>query len=80
MNQLGRKTAISDDFSLTKRRQQLFQDINDEDAFNLIYFGHSQDSQIVVFRGILKKCIMHCEINGVIVTYACRSSIKKCYD
>jgi tRNA U34 5-methylaminomethyl-2-thiouridine-forming methyltransferase MnmC len=71
------KIAISDDFSLTKR-QQLFQDINDEDAFNLIYFdafGFRVQPELWSLE-IFQKMYKALKINGVIVTYACRSSIK----
>ncbi|GEC79157.1 tRNA (5-methylaminomethyl-2-thiouridine)(34)-methyltransferase MnmD [Flavobacterium aquatile] len=71
------KVAISDDFSLTKR-QQLFQDIQDEDAFNLIYFdafGFRVQPELWSLE-IFQKMYNALKINGVIVTYACRSSIK----
>lgn len=71
------KVAISDDFSLTKR-QKLFQDINDEDAFNLIYFdafGFRVQPELWSLE-IFQKMYNALKINGVIVTYACRSSIK----
>lgn len=71
------KKAISDDFSLTKR-QQLFQDINDEDAYNLIYFdafGFRVQPELWSLE-VFQKMYNALKINGVIVTYACRSSIK----
>ena len=71
------KVAISDDFSLTKR-QQLFQDINDEDAYNLIYFdafGFRVQPELWSVE-VFQKMYNALKINGVIVTYACRSSIK----
>lgn len=71
------KVAISDDFSLTKR-QQLFQDINDEDAYNLIYFdafGFRVQPELWSLE-VFQKMYNALKINGVIVTYACRSSIK----
>jgi tRNA U34 5-methylaminomethyl-2-thiouridine-forming methyltransferase MnmC len=71
------KNAISDDFTLTKR-QQLFQDIDDEDAFNLIYFdafGFRVQPELWSLE-IFQKMYNALKINGVIVTYACRSSIK----
>ena len=71
------KVAISNDFSLTKR-QKLFQDINDEDAFNLIYFdafGFRVQPELWSLE-IFQKMYNALKINGVIVTYACRSSIK----
>ncbi|WP_396191660.1 tRNA (5-methylaminomethyl-2-thiouridine)(34)-methyltransferase MnmD [Flavobacterium sp.] len=71
------KVVISDDFSLTKR-QQLFQDINDEDAYNLIYFdafGFRVQPELWSLE-VFQKMYNALKINGVIVTYACRSSIK----
>lgn len=71
------KVAISDDFSLTKR-QQLFQEINDEDAYNLIYFdafGFRVQPELWSLE-VFQKMYNALKINGVIVTYACRSSIK----
>ena len=71
------KKAISDDFSLTKR-QQLFQEINDEDAYNLIYFdafGFRVQPELWSVE-VFQKMYNALKINGVIVTYACRSSIK----
>lgn len=71
------KKAISDDFSLTKR-QQLFQEINDEDAYNLIYFdafGFRVQPELWSLE-VFQKMYNALKINGVIVTYACRSSIK----
>lgn len=71
------KIAISDDFTLTKR-QQLFQDINDEDSYNLIYFdafGFRVQPELWSLE-IFQKMYNALKINGVIVTYACRSSIK----
>lgn len=71
------KVAISDDFSLIKR-QQLFQEINDEDAYNLIYFdafGFRVQPELWSLE-VFQKMYNALKINGVIVTYACRSSIK----
>ncbi len=71
------KIAISDNFSLTKR-QQLFQDINDEDAYDLIYFdafGFRVQPELWSLE-IFKKMYNALKINGVFVTYACRTSIK----
>mgnify|MGYP003599876352 FL=1 len=71
------KVAISGDFFLTKR-QQLFQEINDEDAYNLIYFdafGFRVQPELWSLE-VFQKMYNALKINGVIVTYACRSSIK----
>ncbi|UPT70430.1 MAG: tRNA (5-methylaminomethyl-2-thiouridine)(34)-methyltransferase MnmD [Flavobacterium sp. JAD_PAG50586_2] len=72
------RISLSDNFSLTKR-QQFFQDITDENTFDLIYFDAfgfrvqpelwSEEIFAAMFRAL--------KPNGVLVTYACRSSIKK---
>lgn len=72
------KHTISNDFLLTKR-QQLFQDISDVDTFDLIYFdafGFRVQPELWSIE-IFKKMHTALKLNGVIVTYACRSSIKK---
>jgi tRNA U34 5-methylaminomethyl-2-thiouridine-forming methyltransferase MnmC len=72
------KTAISKAFCLTKRNQ-FFQDISDENKFDLIYFDafgfrvQPELWSLVIFQKMHKAL----KINGVLVTYACRSSIKK---
>ncbi|WP_293892949.1 tRNA (5-methylaminomethyl-2-thiouridine)(34)-methyltransferase MnmD [Flavobacterium sp.] len=71
------KHALSDHFTLTKRKQ-FFQDINDELAFDLIYFdafGFRVQPELwseTIFENMFKAL----KPNGVLVTYACRSSIK----
>lgn len=72
------KNALSDIFTLTKR-QQFFQDIKDETAFDLIYFdafGFRVQPELwsdAIFAAIYKAL----KPKGVLVTYACRTSIKK---
>ena len=71
------KQVIATNFILTKRKQ-LFQDINDVDAFDLIYFDAfgfrvqpelwSEELFVAMYKALKN--------NGVLVTYACRSSIK----
>jgi len=71
------KSTLSDNFALTKRKQ-LFQDINDFNAFDLIYFDAfgfrvqpelwSESIFIAMYKAL--------KPNGVLVTYACRTSIK----
>ncbi|MDN3677373.1 tRNA (5-methylaminomethyl-2-thiouridine)(34)-methyltransferase MnmD [Flavobacterium paronense] len=71
------KQNISYNFSLTKR-QQFFQDIKDECVFDLIYFDAfgfrvqpelwSEEIFVAMFKAL--------KPNGVLVTYACRTSIK----
>ena len=71
------KNQLSDVFSLTKRKQ-FFQDIQDVNAFDLIYFDAfgfrvqpelwSEEIFATMFTALKPK--------GVLVTYACRTSIK----
>jgi tRNA U34 5-methylaminomethyl-2-thiouridine-forming methyltransferase MnmC len=68
---------ISENFTLTKR-QQFFQDINDKEAFNLIYFdafGFRVQPELWS-EEIFAKMYQALKPNGVLVTYACRTSIK----
>jgi tRNA U34 5-methylaminomethyl-2-thiouridine-forming methyltransferase MnmC len=66
---------ISDDFSLLKRKQ-FFNEINDNNSYDLIYFDafgyHAQPElwSVEIFK--LMKNALHKE--GVLVTYACRNS------
>lgn len=71
-------TAISEHFTLTKR-QQFFQDITDEDRFDLIYFdafGFRVQPELWDVL-IFKRMYTALRKGGVLVTYACRTSIKK---
>lgn len=72
-----KKTMLSDNFSIIKR-QQFFQDITDENAFDLIYFdafGFRVQPELWSLE-IFKIMYKALKINGVLVTYACRTSIK----
>lgn len=72
------KHQIAPHFSLTKRKQ-FFQDISDENVFNLIYFdafGFKVQPELWSLE-IFQKMYAALKPNGVLVTYACRSSIKK---
>jgi tRNA U34 5-methylaminomethyl-2-thiouridine-forming methyltransferase MnmC len=72
-----KKLNISDNFSLTKRKQ-LFQEIKDENTFDLIYFdafGYRVQPELWS-EEIFLKMYNALKVNGVLVTYACRSSIK----
>ena len=71
-------TAISEHFTLIKR-QQFFQDITDEDRFDLIYFdafGFRVQPELWDVP-IFKRMYTALRKGGVLVTYACRTSIKK---
>ena len=72
------KHTISSNFSLTKRKQ-FFQDINDENTFDLIYFdafGFRVQPELWSLE-IFQKMYKALKNNGVLVTYACRGSIKR---
>jgi tRNA U34 5-methylaminomethyl-2-thiouridine-forming methyltransferase MnmC len=71
------KHSISSNFSLIKR-EQLFQDINDIEEFDLIYFdafGFRVQPELWSLE-IFQKMFTSLKSGGVLVTYACRSSIK----
>jgi tRNA U34 5-methylaminomethyl-2-thiouridine-forming methyltransferase MnmC len=71
------KEQLSENFMLTKRKQ-FFQDIKDESAFDLIYFdafGFRVQPELwseEIFAAMFKAL----KPNGILVTYACRTSIK----
>ncbi|WP_284652982.1 tRNA (5-methylaminomethyl-2-thiouridine)(34)-methyltransferase MnmD [Flavobacterium terrisoli] len=71
------KQPISENFTLTKCKQ-FFQDINDSGAYDLIYFdafGFRVQPELwseAIFEAMYKAL----KPNGVLVTYACRTSIK----
>ena len=71
------KIVLSDNFTLTKR-QQFFQEISDVNSFDLIYFdafGYRIEPELWSID-IFKKMFDALKPNGILVTYACRSSIK----
>ena len=69
---------ITDNFTLTKRKQ-FFQDIEDKNQFDLIYFdafGFPLQPELwseVIFKKMYEALLP----NGVLVTYACRTPIRK---
>jgi len=74
----GEPVVLSPDFTLTKR-QQFFQDIDDNEVFDLIYFDafgyHYQPELWTV--DIFKRMYASLKKEGILVTYACRTVIKK---
>lgn len=74
----GVENEISPQFKITKRKQ-LFQDINDFECYDLIYFdafGFSVQPELwseEIFQAMYNSLL----INGILVTYACRGSIKR---
>ena len=74
----NKAVSLSDYFTLTKR-EQFFQEIADTNQFNLIYFdafGFRIEPELWSYD-IFKKMHNALQINGILVTYACRSSIIK---
>lgn len=68
---------ISKDFTLVKR-EQFFQDINDKESFDLIYFdafGFRVQPELWS-ELIFNKMYDAVKPGGILVTYACRTSIK----
>jgi tRNA U34 5-methylaminomethyl-2-thiouridine-forming methyltransferase MnmC len=72
------KQTINPQFSLIKRKQ-FFQDINDVDQYNLIYFdafGYRVQPELWSIE-IFSKMYLSLKENGVLVTYAARGVIKR---
>jgi tRNA U34 5-methylaminomethyl-2-thiouridine-forming methyltransferase MnmC len=72
------KTEISPVFSLTKR-QQFFNDINDENIFNLIYFdafGARVQPELWT-EEIFSKMYNALKKEGVLVTYSAKGSVRR---
>jgi len=72
------KQAISDDFLLTKRKQ-FFADINDKNAFNLIYFdafGATNQPELWT-EEIFQKMYTALKVGGVLTTYAAKGSVRR---
>lgn len=73
-----KKCQLNDVFTLTKRKQ-LFQDIDDVEKYDLIYFdafGFPVQPELWS-EEIFKKMFRALLPNGILVTYACRTTIKK---
>ena len=72
------ETHLTSHFNLTKRKQ-FFQDIEDKNLYNLIYFdafGYPLQPELwseVIFKKMYDALVP----KGVLVTYACRTPIKK---
>ncbi|WP_282072797.1 tRNA (5-methylaminomethyl-2-thiouridine)(34)-methyltransferase MnmD [Polaribacter atrinae] len=72
------KHLISDTFSLTKRKQ-FFEDIEDKDTFNLIYFdafGARVQPQLWTVE-IFRKMFEALKENGILVTYSAKGSVRR---
>ncbi|WP_294822229.1 tRNA (5-methylaminomethyl-2-thiouridine)(34)-methyltransferase MnmD [uncultured Flavobacterium sp.] len=74
----GESTPLSTIFTLNKRRQ-FFNDIMDREAYDIIYFdafGYHVQPELWSPE-IFKKMHDALKINGILVTYACRTVIRK---
>ena len=74
----NQKTQISPDYSLTKRKQ-FFDEINDFEIFDLIYFdafGYRVQPELWSIE-IFQKMYNSLKQNGVLVTYAARGVVKR---
>jgi tRNA U34 5-methylaminomethyl-2-thiouridine-forming methyltransferase MnmC len=72
------KHQISDNFKLTKRKQ-FFEDIEDENNYNLIYFdafGANNQPELWT-ETIFLKMYNALKTNGVLVTYAAKGSVRR---
>ena len=72
------KNVISSKFTLTKRKQ-FFEEISDENQFDLIYFdafGYRVQPELWSSE-IFKKMYKALKVNGVLVTYAARGVVKR---
>ena len=72
------KIVLNDDFTLTKRKQ-FFEEIDDENKFDLIYFdafGYRVQPELWS-TAIFEKMFNALKTNGVLVTYAARGVVKR---
>ena len=72
------KHQISETFSLLKRKQ-LFENIEDEDAFNLIYFDAfgARVQPELWSEEIFRKMFNALKENGVLTTYSAKGSVRR---
>lgn len=72
------KHKISDDFKLTKRKQ-LIEEIEDKDAFNLIYFdafGARVQPELWT-EAIFERMFAALKQDGILVTYSAKGSVRR---
>ena len=72
------KHTILSDFSLTKRKQ-FFKDIDDVNQFNIIYFdafGAEHQPELWTVA-IFKKMYKALKVNGILVTYCAKGSVRR---
>ncbi|MBG6061642.1 tRNA U34 5-methylaminomethyl-2-thiouridine-forming methyltransferase MnmC [Flavobacterium sp. CG_9.1] len=74
----GEKVLLHDGFTLTKRKQ-FFEEINDDNTYDLIYFdafGYRVQPELWSTE-IFRKMFKALKNNGVLVTYAARGVVKR---
>lgn len=74
----GKKHEVSSNFLLTKR-QQFFKDIDDVNCFDLVYFdafGAEHQPQLWTVA-IFEKMHIALKINGILVTYSAKGSVRR---
>lgn len=74
----GNEVKISENFTLTKRAQR-FQNIDDENKYDLVYydaFGYHAQPELWG-EDIFKRLYTALKPKGILITYACRTVIKK---
>lgn len=73
-----KKIAISNNFQLTKRKQ-FFEDINDKNSFNIIYFdAFGAQNQPELWTAIIfEKMYKALREKGVLVTYSAKGSVRR---
>ncbi len=74
----GEKAELNGNFTLIKRHQ-FFDDIDDDDAFDLIYFdafGYPVQPELWSVE-IFRKMHKSLRKGGILITYSCRTVIKK---
>ncbi len=72
------KQTISSNFKLTKRKQR-FEEITDENVFSLIYFDAfgAQVQPELWTEYIFKKMYNALKLNGILVTYSAKGSVRR---
>lgn len=72
------KHQINTNFNLTKRKQ-FFEDINDENVFDLIYFDAfgARNQPELWTESIFQKMYTALKINGVLTTYSAKGSVRR---
>lgn len=72
------KQLISDNFHLTKRKQ-FFEEIDDQDSYDLIYFDAfgARNQPELWTEPIFKKMYQALKMGGILTTYAAKGSVRR---